>query len=121
MLAAKQLMKGKEEFKVTDTSDPLYNRKQRMNYYAVTALLARVYLWGNDKEAALKEAKEIIGEAGGESPASYELANSAATTSDPMFNKELIFTLDVQKLKDNSDIYFTESFSSTSNILTMSS
>ena len=92
-----------------------------MNYYAVTALLARVYLWGNDKEAALKEAKEIIGEAGGESPASYELANSAATTSDPMFNKELIFTLDVQKLKDNSDIYFTESFSSTSNILTMSS
>lgn len=38
-----------------------------------------------------------------------------------MFNKELIFTLDVQKLKDNSDIYFTESFSSTSNILTMSS
>lgn len=69
----------------------------------------------------MKEAKEIIGEAGGESPASYELANSAATTSDPMFNKELIFTLDVQKLKDNSDIYFTESFSSTSNILTMSS
>ena len=63
MLAAKQLMKGKEEFKFSDTSDPLYNRKQRMNYYAVTALLARVYLWGNDKEAALKEAKEIIGEA----------------------------------------------------------
>ena len=121
LLAAKQLMKGKEEFKFSDTSDPLYNRKQRMNYYAVTALLARVYLWGNDKEAALKEAKEIIGEADGESPASYELANSAATTSDPMFNKELIFTLDVQKLKDNSDIYFTESFSSTSNILTMSS
>lgn len=29
--------------------------------------------------------------------------------------------MDVQKLKDNSDIYFTESFSSTSNILTMSS
>lgn len=63
LLAAKQLMKGKEEFKFSDTSDPLYNRKQRMNYYAVTALLARVYLWGNDKEAALKEAKEIIGEA----------------------------------------------------------
>ena len=75
LLAAKQLMKGKEEFKFSDTSDPLYNRKQRMNYYAVTALLARVYLWGNDKEAALKEAKEIIGEADGESPASYELAN----------------------------------------------
>ena len=33
-------MKGKEEFKFSDTSDPLYNRKQRMNYYAVTALLA---------------------------------------------------------------------------------
>ena len=106
---------------VNQNSNFLRYRALRMNYYAVTALLARVYLWGNDKEAALKEAKEIIGEAGGESPASYELANSAATTSDPMFNKELIFTLDVQKLKDNSDIYFTESFSSTSNILTMSS
>ena len=112
---------GQDNAEYDEDGGFLRYRWERMNYYAVTALLARVYLWGNDKEAALKEAKEIIGEAGGESPASYELANSAATTSDPMFNKELIFTLDVQKLKDNSDIYFTESFSSTSNILTMSS
>ena len=122
LLAAKGLMKGLEVFKgLMESSDPQYNRGQRMNYYAVTALLARVYLYGNERELALAQAKEIIGEVNGENPTSYELANSSATSGNPMFSSELIFTLDVQKLKDNSDIYFTESFSSTSNILTMSS
>lgn len=52
-----------------------------MNYYAVTALLARVYLYGNEKEAALSQAKEIIGEVDGENPTSYTLATSAATAT----------------------------------------
>lgn len=120
LLAAKELMKDKEDFDEKDSSMPMYNRGQRMNYYAVTALLARVYLYANDKGKALAEAKEIIGEANGEKPTSYQLATSSATPTDPMFRPELIFTLDVQKLKDLSDVYFTESFSSTANILTMS-
>lgn len=120
LLAAKTLMKDKEKPGNYDSSDPLYNRAQRMNYYAATALLARVYLYHNKKGQALAQAKEIIGEVNGENPTSYELASSAATTGDPMFKSELIFTLDVQKLKDMSEKYFTESFSSTSSILTMS-
>src|SRR5699024_10456635 len=35
-------------------------RTLRMNYYASKALLARVYLYAGDKEAALKLSKEVI-------------------------------------------------------------
>lgn len=120
LLEAKRLMKDNENFDETDSSLPMYNRGQRMNYYAATALLARVYLYGNKSSEALAQVKEIIGEANGEKPTSYKLATGSSTSADPMFRSELIFTLDIQKLKDMSDVYFTESFSSTSNILTMS-
>lgn len=38
----------------------LQNRRHRMNYYAVCATLARVYLYKGDTEKALENAKEII-------------------------------------------------------------
>lgn len=122
LLEAKALMKDRENWEemMEDSSDPLYNRGQRMNYYAVTALLARVYLYGDEPALALAQAKEVIGEVEGESTAPFKLAESAATAGNPMFKSELIFTLDVQKLKDLSETYFLESFSSTANILTMS-
>ena len=122
LLAAKDLMKGIDSPKGTsDSSDPLYNRSQRMNYYAATALLARVYLYGEEKGLALAQAKEIIGEVDGESPTVYELANSAATSGDPMFKSELIFMLDVQKLKDLTEKNFTENSNSIADILSVSS
>lgn len=108
LLDAQALMKGKEDFKVNDSSSPQYNRKQRMNYYAATALLARVYLYGNQKGKALLQAKEVIGEPQDEKPTKYALASGSATTADPMFSTELIFTLDVQKLKDLSENCFSE-------------
>ncbi len=109
LLDAQVLMKGKEDFKINDSSLPMYNRQQRMNYYAATALLARVYLYGNQKEKALQRTKEIIGEPQGEKPTTYVLASKPATTTEPMFPTELIFTLDVQQLKDLSENYFSES------------
>ena len=118
LLTAKELMEDREIFNEFDSSSPMYKRNQRMNYYAVTALLARVYLYGNEKEAALSQAKEIIGEVDGENPTSYTLATSAATATNPMFQSELIFTLDVQKLKDLSESYFVET--SLSDVLLMS-
>ena len=109
LLAAKDLMREREIFNESD---------QRMNYYAVTALLARVYLYGNDKKSALTEVKEIIGEVDGENPTSYTLATSGATATNPMFQSELIFTLDVQKLQDLSESCFSET--SHSDVLLMS-
>jgi hypothetical protein len=47
LLAAKDLMREREIFNESDASSPMYKRSQRMNYYAVTALLARVYLYGS--------------------------------------------------------------------------
>lgn len=113
LLAAKELMRDKEDFREDDSSEPMYNRGQRLNYYAATSLLARVYLYANEKGKALAQAKEIIGEPNGETPTSYRLASGAATTSDPMFSSELIFTLDVQKLKDLSESYSVETSNST--------
>ena len=118
LLAARDLMKDRETFNNTDSSSPMYKRRERMNYYAVTALLARVYLYGNEKEAALTTAKEIIGEVDGENSTSYTLATSAATATNPMFQSELIFTLDVQKLKNLSESSFAET--SLSDVLLMS-
>ena len=115
---AKTLMRDKEDFDEDDSTMPMYNRKQRMNYYAVTALLARVYLYGNETGKALEQAKEIIGEAGGAKPTAYALASGEATSTDPMFETELIFMLDVQKLKDLSENYFSEA--TTSTVLSMS-
>lgn len=108
LLTAKNLMKEREIFNEFDSSSPMYKRNQRMNYYAVTALLARVYLYENEKTLALTEVKEIIGEVDGENPTSYTLTTSGATATNPMFQSELIFTLDVQKLKDLSESYFSE-------------
>ncbi len=108
LLTAKNLMKEREIFNEFDSSSPMYKRNQRMNYYAVTALLARVYLYENEKTLALTEVEEIIGEVDGENPTSYTLTTSGATATNPMFQSELIFTLDVQKLKDLSESYFSE-------------
>ena len=43
-------------------ANDLFYRQYRLNYYAAKALLARAYLWMQDKENAGKEAKEILAE-----------------------------------------------------------
>lgn len=107
LLEAKRLMKDKEDFNEWDSSLPMYNRIQRMNYFAATALLARVYLYEGDKGNALAQAKEIIGEAGAaEKPTNYQLAQKAAVDADPMFRSELIFMLDLVNLQDMSETYW---------------
>lgn len=104
LLAAGTLMQDKEDFDETDSSSPMYNRRYRMNYYAVTALLARVYLYAEQPAEALKQVRKVIGEAGAEErPAPYALSGR-----DPLDYTELIFTLDVQKLKDMSENFFSE-------------
>lgn len=43
-----------------ENNESLTDRKERMNYYAVKALMARVYLWSGDKAEASKISKEMI-------------------------------------------------------------
>ena len=57
----------------------LRNRQKHLNYYAVTALLARVQLYAGNLPDALEAAREIVGEPGSEPVAPFSLTTAAAT------------------------------------------
>lgn len=127
LIAAKEIMKGRdfygqvfEKDKEPKPVEAMQRREERMNYWAVTALLSRVYLYADKKSEALAQAKEVIGEAGSESTNAFTLTSSAATTKNPMFESEILFRLDVQKLKTYTEKHFVETSLSGSNILTIS-
>lgn len=69
-----------EEFSDTD----LNYRRFRMNYFAAKGLMARVQLWGGDKEKAAATAKEVIAEGQAEGAEFFPfVTNSEATSSNP--------------------------------------
>ncbi|TRZ45186.1 RagB/SusD family nutrient uptake outer membrane protein [Robertkochia solimangrovi] len=72
------------------------NREQRMNYFAVKSLMARVLLWEGDDTAAAVIAEEIIEDsfAGLINSDSYDIAN------DPILYPELLFCLDIDGFSD---------------------
>lgn len=66
LLAAEELLKTSDpivtEREIDETVDNGYliNRQMHLNYYAVKALEARVYLWMGENDKALEAAKEVI-------------------------------------------------------------
>lgn len=87
---------------------PLLRRRvKHLNYYAVTALLARVQLYAGNKEAALAAAQEIIGNPGDAPVRPFTLVTSAST-SDLLFDSEILFSLEEEKMADHIDVYFGE-------------
>lgn len=81
------------------------NRQVRMNYYAASALMARAYLYINEKEKALDKAKEVI------DSKQFPLFTSSAATQneDYIFPSEHIFSLTISDLKTRfSDRFFPE-------------
>jgi hypothetical protein len=85
----------------------LRNREFRMNYYAATATLSLVSLYEGDKTNALSYAQEIIGSADGSQPM-VELFNFANITTDIIAQSETIFGLNITKLVDYQDAYFSD-------------
>ncbi|WP_321280991.1 RagB/SusD family nutrient uptake outer membrane protein [Marinifilum fragile] len=86
------------------SSNPfLIDRHNRMNLYAIKALMARVSLYVGDKEMALSYAKEVI------DSEHYTFINpgNIINNKDYAFNNEHIFSIYTYKLKDNSDYYFS--------------
>ena len=65
--AAESLLRGSDPIvtgrEITETTDNGYllNRQLHLNYYAVKALQARVYMWTGDYDKALIAAEEVIG------------------------------------------------------------
>lgn len=83
----------------------LKNRSFHLNYYAATALLARVQLYAGQPQEALISAQEIIGTPESLPVQPFQLA-TAANASDRLFKNELLFGLDLPSLEDITDPYF---------------
>ncbi len=107
------------DFDQTVNRDGFYNdRVLRMNYYAVKALQARVYLWeGSDEaiEKAGKAAEEVITEG----PFHLIDATSYPVSDDPILYPEMIFGLDVNAFADIVDPYHDVSQTTNYNALYM--
>lgn len=67
------------------------NRRHRLNYYAVCAELARVYLYEGDKVNALKNAEEVIASAKFPWTSANDFNNVDVKLIDRIMYKELIF------------------------------
>ena len=74
-------------------------RQMRMNYYAVCAMKARLYLWNGDKAEALKYAKMVMDAKDPEGKPMYRLGNSDdCARKDYTFSSEHIFNLHVHDM-----------------------
>ncbi len=91
--------------RLTTIDDILSNRNNRINYYAVTGLLARACLYKGDKIQALANAKEIINS----NFFAWFALGTGTVAADYIFPTEQIFCLRVNGLKTKySDRYFPE-------------
>ena len=78
----------------------LQNRRHRMNYYAVVAELARVYLYAGDYTNSLIQANLVIDAARFPWTEKEDAFNNNVEQRDRIFYKELIFTWYVPKAND---------------------
>ncbi len=80
-------------------------RKYRLNYYAVKALQARMYLYRLDKVNALAAAQEVLN-----APAAYFPFNTTGSLpTDPALTKDCLFLLENYKLEDSYNKLFATS------------
>lgn len=87
---------------VDDGSTFMKNRVGRMNYLAVKAILARVYLYKGDKPNAYKYAKEVIDAA----KITWITPRQINNRTDYTFSQEHLFNLQVNNMKNWVDQYF---------------
>lgn len=82
-------------------------RQNHLNYWAVKATLARIYLYKGDKVNALKYAQEVIN-SGKFTFINPGLINTDATSdgSDMTFTNEHIFSIYTSGLKRQADVFF---------------
>lgn len=73
-----------------------YNRQKRFNYYGVTALMARMYLWTNQNEKAYNFAKEVIAATNPDGSKKFKLGGrSDAEAGDYLFYPEHLVAVDI--------------------------
>jgi len=91
------LTEGVRNYANTSGANDLFYRQYRLNYFAVKALLARVYLWTGDKVNALKESEELLAAAQVPGAEKFPFVKNASATNatipDRMFSTEVLFSL----------------------------
>ena len=103
------------------TTDFLGTRDFHLNYYAVCALMARAYLYKNDKANALRYAREVIESNKYPWVVSSNVTTNTRETRDGIFKTECIFMLNNTRLKSLTERYLKEGESNTvGNLLIMS-
>lgn len=93
------LVTGRDITSYTDNGY-LLNRQFHMNYFAVKATLARVYMWKGDKQNASVCAMEVINSG----KFTWTTVDNIATTEsqrDRTFTPEQIFALHINNMSDN--------------------
>ena len=102
-----------EEITELDDNGYLMNRQVHLNYYAVRATMARVYMWMGDYTNAAEAAKEVIDS----EYFTWADGNYMSYGYDYSFATEQIFALNDVNMEDIADNYFnTESSSSSFSI-----
>ena len=87
------------------------DRTFRLNYFAVKALLARVYMWeGSDASIALarQEASDVIRE--GERLGLYQWVTTDLVSTDPIHSTEHITSLNIPAFTDRLTDYYLYNF-----------
>lgn len=87
-----------------ENGNDLFYRQYRLNYYAVSALMARAYLWKQDYAMAKSIAEEVIGAVNDPENPLFPLCNIAYTQSSPkdrVFQTEVLFALYNSARTDN--------------------
>lgn len=97
-----------DEFEEINRDNFYDNREQRMNYYAVKALQARMLQWQGGTEN-LSEARLAAQEVIDEAPFALVNSESYNVSNDPILYPEILFSLDVTGLADLANPYFDAS------------
>ncbi len=104
------------------SSNDLYYRQYRMNYFAVNALIARAYLWMGNTQKAGEYARTVIEKVSNEDKPLFPLVDvdyMTKNSSDGVFYPEVLFSLYNTSRESNVYKTFFDPTLSVARILTM--
>jgi hypothetical protein len=107
LAAAEQLLSVDKSIRVAFPEDPFLSyTRNRMNYWAVKGLQARILLYKGDKAGAMTNALEVINNGAANFPFVSATAASAATNRDKTYSTELLYSINTYKINDYLTPYF---------------
>jgi starch-binding outer membrane protein, SusD/RagB family len=104
---AQQLLSVDKSVRSDYATDPFLSyTRNRMNYWAVKGLMARIYLYKGDKENALAAAQEVINNQAGRFPFVTASAAAASQNRDRLYYSEHLFSVYAYKISDYVTAYY---------------